>query len=455
MGKATGFLEFERETHARRGVDERVRDWFEIYRDFPAEAVRRQGARCMDCGVPFCNHGCPLNNLIPDWNDLIYRDRWRDAIRALHSTNNFPEFTGRLCPAPCEAACVLGINAQPVAIKAIERSIVDYAFEQGWIQAEPALSKTGKGVAVVGSGPAGLAAAQQLARMGHAVTVFEKSDRVGGLLRYGIPDFKMEKPSIDRRIDQMRAEGVVFETNAHVGREIPIAGLRRDFDAVLLATGAEQPRDLPAPGRELGGIHFAMDFLTQQNRVVAGDAVSGQIVASGRRVVILGGGDTGADCVGTCHRQGAANVDQFEIQPMPPASRDALTPWPMWPHELRTESSHEEGGGRAWSIATTRFSGNGGVVEKLHFVRDGEESSMDADLVLLAMGFTGPVREGVVEEVGVSLDGRGNVVAPDFQTSVEGVFAAGDARRGQSLIVWAIAEGRRAAAAIDLYLTRQ
>jgi glutamate synthase (NADPH/NADH) small chain len=455
MGKATGFLEFERETHARRGVDERVRDWFEIYRDFPAEAVRRQGARCMDCGVPFCNHGCPLNNLIPDWNDLIYRDRWRDAIRALHSTNNFPEFTGRLCPAPCEAACVLGINAQPVAIKAIERSIVDYAFEQGWIQAEPALSKTGKRVAVVGSGPAGLAAAQQLARMGHAVTVFEKSDRVGGLLRYGIPDFKMEKPSIDRRIDQMRAEGVVFETNAHVGREIPIAGLRRDFDAVLLATGAEQPRDLPAPGRELGGIHFAMDFLTQQNRVVAGDAVSGQIVASGRRVVILGGGDTGADCVGTCHRQGAANVDQFEIQPMPPASRDALTPWPMWPHELRTESSHEEGGGRAWSIATTRFSGNGGVVEKLHFVRDGEESSMDADLVLLAMGFTGPVREGVVEEVGVSLDGRGNVVAPDFQTSVEGVFAAGDARRGQSLIVWAIAEGRRAAAAIDLYLTRQ
>jgi glutamate synthase (NADPH/NADH) small chain len=385
----------------------------------------------------------------------VYRDRWRDAIRALHATNNFPEFTGRVCPAPCEAACVLGINAQPVAIKAIERSIVDYAFEQGWIQAEPALSKTGKGVAVVGSGPAGLAAAQQLARMGHAVTVFEKSDRVGGLLRYGIPDFKMEKPSIDRRIDQMRAEGVVFETNAHVGREIPIAGLRRDFDAVLLATGAEQPRDLPAPGRELGGIHFAMDFLTQQNRVVAGDAVSGQIVASGRRVVILGGGDTGADCVGTCHRQGAANVDQFEIQPMPPASRDALTPWPMWPHELRTESSHEEGGGRAWSIATTRFSGNGGVVEKLHFVRDGEESSMDADLVLLAMGFTGPVREGVVEEVGVSLDGRGNVVAPDFQTSVEGVFAAGDARRGQSLIVWAIAEGRRAAAAIDLYLTRQ
>jgi glutamate synthase (NADPH/NADH) small chain len=451
MGKASGFLEFERETPVRRAVDERVRDWFEIYQDFPAEAVRRQGARCMDCGIPFCNHGCPLNNLIPDWNDLIYRDRWRDAIRALHATNNFPEFTGRLCPAPCEAACVLGINAQPVAIKAIERSIVDHAFEHGWIQPEPALVKTGKRVAVIGSGPAGLAAAQQLARMGHAVTVFEKSDRMGGLLRYGIPDFKMEKPSIDRRIEQMRAEGVVFEANTHVGRGVPMSELRRDFDAVLLATGAEQPRDLRVPGRELPGIHFAMDFLTEQNRVVAGDAVPRRIVATGKRVVILGGGDTGADCLGTCHRQGAASVDQVEIQAMPPASRDASTPWPMWPHELRTESSHEEGGGRAWSMATTRFSGSGSV-EKLHFLRGGEESQMDADLVLLAMGFTGPVREGAIEELGVELDGRGNVAADEYQTSAEGVFAAGDARRGQSLIVWAIAEGRRAAAAIDRYM---
>ncbi len=450
MGKASGFLEFERETPVRRAVDERVRDWFEIYQDFPAEAVRRQGARCMDCGIPFCNHGCPLNNLIPDWNDLVYRDRWRDAIRALHATNNFPEFTGRVCPAPCEAACVLGINARPVSIKAIERSIVDYAFEQGWIQPEPPAVKTGKRVAVIGSGPAGLAAAQQMGRMGHAVTVFEKSDRIGGLLRYGIPDFKMEKPSIDRRIAQMRAEGVGFETGVHVGHDIPMTELRREFDAVLIATGAEQPRDLRVAGRELAGIHFAMDFLTAQNRVGAGDAVPGQILATGKRVVILGGGDTGADCLGTCHRQGAASVHQFEIQAMPPASRDASTPWPMWPLELRVESSHEEGGARAWSISTTHFSGNG-AVEKLDLVRDGQESSMDADLVLLAMGFTGPVREGAIEQSGVKLDGRGNVAATDFQTSVEGVFAAGDARRGQSLVVWAIAEGRRAAAAINRY----
>jgi glutamate synthase (NADPH/NADH) small chain len=328
---------------------------------------------------------------------------------------------------------------------------VDYAFEQGWIQPEPPSANTGKRVAVIGSGPAGLAAAQQMGRMGHAVTVFEKSDRIGGLLRYGIPDFKMEKPSIDRRVEQMRAEGVVFETNVHVGRGLSMAELRRDFDAVLLATGAEHPRDLRVPGRELDGIHFAMDFLTAQNRVVAGDTVAGQIVATGKRVVILGGGDTGADCLGTCHRQGAASVHQFEIQPMPPAARDASTPWPMWPLELRTESSHEEGGARGWSIATTHFSGDG-AVQKLHFMRDGEESSMDADLVLLAMGFTGPVRAGAIEELGVELDGRGNVTATEFQTSVEGVFAAGDARRGQSLVVWAIAEGRRAAAAIDRYL---
>jgi glutamate synthase (NADPH/NADH) small chain len=453
MGKITGFLEFERETTPRREVAERVRDWHEVYVDFPGEAAARQGARCMDCGIPFCNHGCPLNNLIPDWNDLIYRGHWRDAVRALHATNNFPEFTGRVCPAPCEPACVLGINARPVAIKSIERSIIHHAFDKGWIEPEPAPNRTGRSVAVIGSGPAGLAAAQQLARAGHAVTVFEKSDRIGGLLRYGIPDFKMEKSLIDRRLDQMRAEGVVFETNAHVGRAISPNQLRREFDAILLATGAEQPRDLRVSGRELDGIHFAMDFLTQQNRRVAGDRVEAGTVATGKRVVILGGGDTGADCLGTCHRQGAASVHQFEIQSMPPASRDASTPWPMWPYELRTESSHEEGGAREWSVATTRFSGNG-TVEKIHFTRGGVESAMDADLVLLAMGFTGPVRAGAIEQLGVALDARGNVLADGYATSVEGVFAAGDARRGQSLVVWAIAEGRKAAERIDSYLAR-
>ena len=367
MGKVTGFLEFEREMPPRRPVAERLNDWFEIYQDFPAEKVRRQAARCMDCGVPFCHTGCPLNNVIPDWNDLVYHERWREAVRALHATNNFPEFTGRICPAPCEAACVLGINENPVTIKVIERAIIDHAFQQGWIQPEPPRTRTGKRVAVVGSGPAGLAAAQQLARAGYSVTVFEKNDRIGGLLRYGIPDFKMEKRWIDRRIDQMSAEGVEFVTSATVS-----ADDMREFAAVLLATGSERPRDLNVPGRELRGIHFAMDFLTQQNRRGVGEEIdpAQEILATGKRVVIIGGGDTGADCLGTSHRQKAASVHQFEILPMPPAERSPSTPWPQWPLQLRMESSHEEGGRREWAVATTRFSGNGSV-NKLHYVQIG------------------------------------------------------------------------------------
>jgi glutamate synthase (NADPH/NADH) small chain len=454
MGKVTGFLEYPRATAERRPVAERVNDWFEIYQEFPATGVQTQAARCMDCGVPFCNSGCPLNNLIPDWNDLVYRNRWREAIVALHATNNFPEFTGRLCPAPCEAACVLGINEKPVSIKSIECAIVDHAFREKWIQPEPASARTGKSVAIVGSGPAGLAAAQQLARAGHDVTVFEKSDRIGGLLRYGIPDFKMQKLAIDRRVEQMRSEGVEFAVNVTINA---IADLRRDFDAVLLATGAEHPRDLPVPGRELKGIHFAMDFLTQQNHRVMGDPEPrAPIIATGKHVIIIGGGDTSADCLGTSHRQKAASVRQFEILAMPPEDRDASTPWPLWPLQLRSESSHEEGGERNWAVRTTRFSGID-VVEKLHYARvddsTGKEHSFDADLVLLAMGFTGPVKRGLIENLDLVLDARGNVVTEDFQTSAKGVFAAGDARRGQSLVVWAIAEGRKAAAAINRFLS--
>jgi glutamate synthase (NADPH/NADH) small chain len=452
MGKVTGFLEYEREVPTRRSIEERINDYFEIYQDFEDAKVKTQAARCMDCGVPFCNTGCPLNNLIPDWNDLVYRDRWREAVRTLHATNNFPEFTGRICPAPCEAACVLGINAPPVSIKVIERTIIDHAFEQGWIHPEPPRTLTGKHVAVVGSGPAGMAAAQQLGRAGHIATLFEKADRIGGLLRYGIPDFKMEKHGIDRRMEQMKGEGVVFVTKTNVHAQD-----LKGFDAVVLAMGAEQPRELPIEGRNLRGIHYAMDFLPQQNRRVAGEVVEGQILATGKHVIIIGGGDTGADCLGTSHRQKAASVKQLEIMPMPPENRASSTPWPLWPLQLRVESSHEEGGERHWSASTTRFTGDSeGNVKQLHLKKldTGDEIVLEADLVLLAMGFTGPVRSGLLEETGVKLDARGNIETFDYATSVPGIFAAGDARRGQSLVVWAIAEGRKAAEAVGRYLGR-
>jgi glutamate synthase (NADPH/NADH) small chain len=464
VGKVTGFKEYTRELPTRRPVDERVKDYFEVYENFGEDKVRTQASRCMDCGIPFCHTGCPVNNIIPDWNDLVYQDEWKEAIRVLHSTNNFPEFTGRICPAPCETACVLGINEPPVTIKVIEKTIIEHAWNQGWIKPEPPEARTGKRVAVIGSGPAGLAAAQQLNRAGHFVTLFEKADRIGGLLRYGIPDFKMEKHVLDRRLAQMTEEGVVFQTSAHIGGNIPAEDLRKEFDAILISAGAENPRDLKVPGRELKGIHFAMEFLPQQNKKVAGDQVPGQILATGKRVVIIGGGDTGADCLGTSHRQGAKSVVQFEIMPKPPQDRAPSTPWPMWPMQLRTESSHEEGGHRDWAAATTHFSGDEqGNVKRLHAIRvgppakfeprKGTEFDMDADLVLLAMGFMGPVKNGMLEQFGVELDARGNVsTSSSYMSSVSGVFAAGDARRGQSLVVWAIAEGRNAAAAIDDYL---
>ena len=464
MGKVTGFLEYTRELPERRPPAERIQDWFEIYKPFPEDSLRTQAARCMDCGVPFCHTGCPLTNIIPDWNDLVYRGRWKEAVRQLHATNNFPEFTGRICPAPCEASCVLGINEPPVTIKHIEKTIIDRAFAEGMIRPEPAPARSGKSVAIVGSGPAGLAAAQQLARAGHDVTVFEKNDRIGGLLRYGIPNFKMEKHLIDRRLQQMRAEGVQFVTNAHIGVSHPVEDLQRRFDAILLAGGAEQARNLNVPGRELRGIHFAMEFLPQQNRICEGDTVSGQITATGKRVVIIGGGDTGADCLGTSHRQGALAVTQFELLPKPPDIRSASTPWPLWPMQLRVESSHEEGGVRDWSVSTVRFTGDAeGNVRQLHAVRvglppdfaplPGTEFTLDADLVLLAMGFTGPVKGGMIEQLGLQLDQRSNIATgPDYMTSVRGVFAAGDMRRGQSLVVWAIAEGRKAAEFINKWL---
>ena len=466
MGKVTGFLELDREQPSRRDAKERLKDWQEIYEPFPEEKQREQGARCMDCGVPFCHTGCPVNNLIPDWNDLVYNNRWESAIRRLHATNNFPEFTGRICPAPCEQACVLGINQPPVSIKLIEKSIVEHAWEAGWIKPEPPEEKTGKRVAVVGSGPAGLAAAQQLRRAGHSVTVYEKNDRIGGLLRYGIPNFKLEKHVIDRRLDQMRAEGITFVTEAHVGVNVPVETLTDEYDAVLLTGGAERPRDLPVAGRELKGIHFAMEFLPQQNRRNEGDVLdaASEILAAGKRVIILGGGDTGADCLGTSLRQGAKSVHQYEIMPKPPEERAASTPWPMWPMKLRTESSHEEGGIRDWAINTVRFEGDAqGRVKALHAVRvgvppsfapiEGSEFVLEADLILLALGFLGPVKPGMIEQLGLALDTRGNVQAnAEYMTSVEGVFAAGDMRRGQSLVVWAISEGRKAAEAVDHWL---
>jgi glutamate synthase (NADPH/NADH) small chain len=467
VGKPTGFLEFERNLPTRRPPQERVKDWFEIYQEFPRASVQQQGARCMECGVPFCHTGCPVNNHIPDWNDLVYRGRWEEAVRRLHSTNNFPEFTGRICPAPCEASCVLGINQPPVTIRQIEKTIVERGFEEGWICPEPAHTRSGKKVAVIGSGPAGLAASQQLCRAGHEVTLYEKADRIGGLLRYGIPNFKLEKHLIDRRLAQMEAEGVKFVTGAHVGVNVDAEQLRKEFDAVVLSGGSEAPRDLKAPGRELKGIHFAMEFLPQQTRRGLGDTVpeAESILATGKRVVIIGGGDTGADCLGTCLRQGAASVRQFEIMPKPPETRSELTPWPLWPLQLRTESSHEEGGTREWSLNTVRFEGDAnGNVARLQVVSvgpppkfeliPGSEKAIEAELVLLAMGFTGPVRNGMLEQFGVALDARGNVATDERNmTSVDGVFAAGDMRRGQSLVVWAIAEGRQTAEGVDAYLS--
>jgi glutamate synthase (NADPH/NADH) small chain len=468
MGKITGFMEYGRELPARRPVSERINDWFEIYTDFPDDKLRQQGARCMDCGVPFCHNGCPLNNVIPDWNDLVYRGRWQEAVRRLHLTNNFPEFTGRICPAPCEAACVLGINEPPVTIRQIEKAIIERAWREGWIQPEPPQEETGKRVAIIGSGPAGLAAAQQLRRAGHAVTVFEKNERPGGLLRFGIPNFKLEKHILDRRLQQMMDEGVRFVVNAHVGVNVSLEELRESHDALLLAGGAEQPRDLSVTGRELKGIHFAVAYLSQQNRRQEGLQIEEEeILATGKRVVIIGGGDTGADCLGTAHRQGAKSVHQFELLPAPPVERSPKTPWPLWPMQLRTESSHEEGGVRDWSVSTTAFVGNGsGQVTGLTAVRVGpppkfepipnSEFFVKCDLVLLAMGFTGPVRNGLLTDLGAALDQRGNVATDaNYTSSVAGVFVAGDMRRGQSLVVWAIAEGRNAAAAIDRYLRQE
>ncbi|MGA0024625.1 MAG: glutamate synthase subunit beta [Burkholderiales bacterium] len=465
MGKVTGFLEFERLHEAAEQPQARLKHWHEFVDHLSDEAAGVQGARCMDCGTPFCMSGCPINNIIPDWNDLVFRQDWQRALDTLHSTNNFPEFTGRVCPAPCEAACTLNINNDPVGIKSIEHAIIDKGWSSGWVLPQPPAAKTGKQVAVIGSGPAGMACAQQLARAGHAVVVFEKADRIGGLLRYGIPDFKMEKHLIDRRVEQMQAEGVEFRVNQDIGGSVPAKTLLDEFDAVVMAGGAELPRDLPVPGRELGGVHFAMEFLPQQNKVVAGDKVPGQIMATGKHVVVIGGGDTGSDCVGTSNRHGAASVTQFELLPQPPAQENKPMVWPYWPVKLRTSSSHEEGCKRDWSVATKRFEGKDGKVEKLVAARvewkdgkmqevPGSEFTMKADLVLLAMGFLGPVPGGLLEQLGVAKDNRGNVQANTevYKTSVSRVFAAGDMRRGQSLVVWAIREGRQCARAVDEFL---
>jgi glutamate synthase (NADPH/NADH) small chain len=471
MGKPTGFIEIQRKKHPRRPVEERLQDWREVYLPYPTGELEMQGARCMDCGIPFCHQGCPLGNLIPDWNDLIYHDRWHAAVDRLHATNNFPEFTGKLCPAPCEGACVLGINEEPVTIKSIEAAIIDRAWDEGWLKPRPPATRTWKKVAVIGSGPAGLAAADQLNRAGHSVTVFEKSDRIGGLLRYGIPEFKMEKRFLERRLKLMDAEGVIFRAGVNVGVDVTLARLKSDYDAILLAAGAGQPRDLPVPGRDLRGVHFAMDYLTLQNRRNEGDQIADEafISAKDKHVVIIGGGDTGADCLGTVLRQGARSVYQLELMPMPPEMRAADNPWPQWPQIFRVSSAHEEGGERMFAVSTQRFSGDSdGHVRVLHAVRvelvredgrtqfvavPGSEFEIAADLVLLAMGFTGPEKGPLLDELGVALTDRGNVARDaHWMTNVPQVYAAGDMQRGQSLIVWAIAEGRSAARAIDQHL---
>jgi glutamate synthase (NADPH/NADH) small chain len=475
MGDSRAFITLQREMPKRRPVQERLGDWGEVYLPFGEDKLRAQASRCMDCGVPFCHSGCPLGNLIPDWNDLAYRGKWKEALASLHATNNFPEFTGKLCPAPCEEACVLSINDKPVTIKTIEVSIIDKGFELGLVRAEPPAERTGKTVAVVGSGPAGLAAAQQLNRAGHWVTVFEKDDRLGGLLRYGIPDFKMEKMLIDRRLDLLAEEGITFRTGVHVGVDITAEQLRAQFEAVILTGGAIKPRDIELPGRELSGIHFAMDYLSQQNRKNLGDGpeVLGgeEISAAGKHVIIVGGGDTGADCFGTALRQGAASVTQFQIHPEPPKDMPELNPW--WPDAaniLRTSAAHEEGGAREWGIHTTHFTGENGQVRALNAVRvervekgpggqravipvEGSEIAYPADLILIAIGYSGPFTDGLLEDLGVHINPRGNIATDsDYSTNVPGVFAAGDCRRGQSLIVWAIAEGREAAHGVDKYL---
>lgn len=465
MGEPTGFLNWERKTPKRRSIPVRVTDWHEVYEPFPKNELNHQAGRCMDCGIPFCNNGCPLGNLIPDWNDLVYRGHWRDAIERLHATNNFPEFTGRLCPAPCESACVLGINQDPVTIKQVEVEIIDHAWNEGWVQPFIASTKTGKRIAVVGSGPAGLAAAQQLTRAGHEVVVLERADRIGGLLRYGIPEFKMEKKYLDRRIEQMREEGTEFRTNAAVGDNVDIDVLVASHDAIVLACGSTVARDLPVPGRELRGIHQAMEYLPLANKVQEGDMQSSPIDAHGKHVVIIGGGDTGADCLGTAIRQGAASITQLEIMPMPPEARASNNPWPQWSLIYRTSSAHEEGGKRVFSVNTERFVDDGKgnvralVLNEVQMVDGkfenipGTTREIPADLVFLALGFVGPDKGNWIERLGVNLDSRGNVArTDDYRTNVPGVFVAGDMGRGQSLIVWAIAEGRACASAVDMHL---
>ena len=469
MGEATGFIKYDREGPKRRPVELRLKDWREVYEPFAVSGLKEQAARCMDCGIPFCHDGCPLGNLIPEWNDLVYRDDWHEAIDRLHATNNFPEFTGRLCPAPCESACVLGINEDAVSIKQVEVTIVDRAWDEGWIKPVISTTKTGKKVCVVGSGPAGLAVAQQLTRAGHSVVVFERADRIGGLMRYGIPEFKMEKRFLDRRLEQMEAEGTEFRVNSNVGENISVESLKSDFDAIVLAGGATIARDLPIPGRELNGVLQAMEYLPPANRVQAGDLVEHPMSAKGKHVVIIGGGDTGADCLGTSHRHGAASVHQFEIMPRPPEERAESTPWPQWPLMMRTSSAHEEGGERVFSVNTECFIGddNGNVralraheVEqkftdgRMSFEKvEGTDFELPCDLALLALGFTGPQSAGMLEQFGVSLDPRGNVSRnSDWATNVDGVFVCGDMGRGQSLIVWAIAEGRSCAASVDTWL---